>query len=188
MARQESDDKGPKAAELFHPWHLARDSHEAALAELEISIMAAFESFGRWQSACLSAVTDFSAAGPENALLHMIRMDDRPKSIHDLAAISNRTDTANIQYSLRKMLKGGLIIRRGSGRSGVLYEVSELGRDVSDRYADLRHAELVEAYIADPSLEEDVRKARDTLMKVSQIYERAARAADARRLNLVRTT
>jgi len=187
LAGRETGRKTPeKSGVSFHPWHLARDVHESALAELEISIMAAFESFGRWQSACLSAVTEFSATGPENALLHMIRMDDRPKNIHDLAAIGNRTDIANIQYSLRKLIKAGLVTRSGSGRSGVLYDMTELGRKVTDDYADVRQDELIQAYVADPALEDDVRKARDTLMKVSEIYERAARAADARRLGVTR--
>lgn len=189
MARRDTGKKSPENSEAsFHPWHLARDTHESALAELEISIMAAFESFGRWQSACLSAVTDFAATGPENALLHMIRMDDRPKNIHDLAAIGNRTDIANIQYSLRKLIKAGLVTRKGSGRSGVLYEVTDLGRRVTDDYADVRQDEMIQQYVADPALEADVRKARDTLMKVSEIYERAARAADARRLGVTRGT
>ena len=75
----------------------------------------------------------------------MIRMNDRPKSVRDLAHMANRQDIPNIQYSLRKLIKGGLVVKSGSGRSGVTYETTELGRDVCDRYADVRAELLIDS-------------------------------------------
>lgn len=75
--------------------------------------MRTFEGFGRWQSECLASVSTLAATGPENALLHIIRMNERPKGIKDLVRLTNRDDVPNIQYSLRKLIGAGLVVRRG---------------------------------------------------------------------------
>ena len=100
---------------------------EVDTTELEFALMRTFEGFGRWQSECLASVCDLAATGPENALLHIIRMNDRPKTIKDLARLTNRDDVPNIQYSLRKLIGAGLVVRKGAGRSGVTYEVTRRG-------------------------------------------------------------
>lgn len=106
---------------LDRGWHLARTPLEIDVAEIEYALMRSYEAFGRWQAECLETVIEFSASGPENALLHIIRMNDRPKSIRDLAQMTNRDDIPNIQYSLRKLVKADLVKRQGSGRAGVTY-------------------------------------------------------------------
>ena len=91
-------------ASLDRRWHLAQSATEVDTTELEFALMRAFEGFGRWQSECLASVLDLAATGPENALLHIIRMNDRPKTMKDLARLTNRDDVPNIQYSLRKLI------------------------------------------------------------------------------------
>src|SRR5882757_8650549 len=137
---------------LDRRWHLARTPLEVDVAELEYALMRSFEAFGRWQAECLANVIDFAASGPENALLHIIRMNDRAKSIRDLAYMANREDIPNIQYSLRKLIKGGFVARSGSGRSGVSYKATHLGQEVTDRYAEVRAALLIDAVRRVPEL------------------------------------
>ena len=173
----------PKAppATLDRSWHLARTPLEIDVAELEYALMRSFEAFGRWQAECLASVIDFAASGPENALLHIIRMKDRPKSIRDLAYMANREDIPNIQYSLRKLIKGGLVERSGSGRSGVSYMVTPLGRAVTDRYADVRADLLIDAVRRVPELAQRLEDAARTLELMTGIYAQAARAAATHR-------
>ena len=166
---------------LDKSWHLARTPLETGVAELEYALMRSFEAFGRWQAECLATVSDFSATGPENALLHIIRMNDRPKNIHDLAYMANREDVPNIQYSLRKLIKGGFVARTGKGRSGVTYEVTHLGREVTDRFADVRAALLVDAVRRVPELGERLEDVAQTLELMTGIYAQAARAAATHR-------
>ena len=125
-------------ASLDRRWHLAQSATEVDTTELEFALMRAFEGFGRWQSECLASVCDLAATGPENALLHIIRMNNRPKSLKEIARLMNRDDVPNIQYSLRKLLGAGLVARQGAGRSGVTYDCTEEGRRVTDDYAVLR--------------------------------------------------
>lgn len=162
-------------------WHLAEGGADAATAEMEFAIMRAFEGFGRWQSECLAAVCDLAATGPENAMLHIIRMNERPKSIKEIARLMNRDDVANIQYSLRKLIAAGLVERKGSGRSGVTYEVTDEGRRVTDDYSDVRRRILIAAIEAQPGLADRLVEATRTLMLLTGVYEDVARVAATRR-------
>ncbi len=166
---------------LDRRWHLARTPLEIEVTELEYALMRSFEAFGRWQAECLANVIDFAASGPENALLHIIRMNDRPKSIRDLAYMANREDIPNIQYSLRKLIKGGFITRSGTGRTGVSYEVTSLGREVTNRYADVRATLLVDAIRRVPELAQRLEDVAQTLELMTGIYAQAARAAATHR-------
>ena len=152
------------------------------MAELEYALIRCFEAFGHWQAECLASVVDFAASGPENALLHMIRMNDRPKSVTDLAHMANREDIPNIQYSLRKLIKGGLVVRSGSGRSGVTYETTELGpRGLRSLCRRARRPADRGGERACPILPSGLQDAARTLDLMTGIYEQAARNAATHR-------
>jgi predicted MarR family transcription regulator len=162
-------------------WHLAESPVEVDTTELEFALMRTFEGFGRWQSECLASVCDLAATGPENALLHIIRMNDRPKSIKDLARLTNRDDVPNIQYSLRKLIGAGLVLRKGAGRSGVTYEVTDEGRRVTDDYGALRRRLLLQAVANVPGFSDRLAEATRTLNLLSGIYEEISRVAATHR-------
>jgi predicted MarR family transcription regulator len=166
---------------LDYRWHLAQSSVEIDTTEVEFALMRAFEGFGRWQSECLASVSDIAAPGPENALLHIIRMNDRPKSIKDLARLTNRDDIPNIQYSLRKLLANGLVLRTGSGRSGVTYQVTERGRAVTDAYGEVRRRLLIASIENVPGFVDRLADATRTLNLLSGIYAEASRVAATHR-------
>lgn len=170
--------KDRETREAFdYRWHLAQSEVEVNTTELEFALMRAYEGFGRWQSECLAGVVDLAASGPENALLHIIRMNERPKSVKELARMTNRDDVPNIQYSLRKLVGAGLVERKGAGRSGVTYEVTEQGRQVTDAYGELRRKLLIAAIEALPDLPARLQDATRTLNLLSGIYEEVARVA-----------
>ena len=173
--------QGQADAGLDYRWHLAHGATEVDLTELEFALMRAFEGFGRWQSECLASVCDLAATGPENALLHIIRMNDRPKTIKDLARLTNRDDVPNIQYSLRKLLGAGLILRKGAGRSGVTYEVTPEGHRVTEDYGALRRRLLLAALDNLPGFAARLPDATRTLNLLSGIYEEVARTAATHR-------
>lgn len=166
---------------LDYLWHLAGDSSEISTTELEFALMRTFEGFGRWQSECLATVSDLSASGPENALLHIIRMNDRPKSVKELARLTNRDDIPNIQYSMRKLVGAGLVEKRGSGRSGVTYEATKAGQQVTDDYSELRRRLLIEEINNLPGFSDRLDEATRTLNILSGLYEEIARVAATHR-------
>lgn len=180
-------DQNPDAPPAASPdsidrhWHLARTETELSVADLEYALLRCHQAFDRWQSECLATVADVAQTGPENALLHVIRMNDRPKSIHDLAHMSNRQDIPNIQYSLRKLIAAGLISRSGSGRSGVTYDVTDEGRAITDRYTEVRAAILIAAVETVPDLARRLDAASRALELMTGLYDQAARTAATHR-------
>ena len=183
MKRKKSlpDQSGRPRPEFDLRWHLAESPGEIEFTELEFALMRTYEGFARWQSECLASVVDLAASGAENAMLHIIRMNDRPKTIKDLARLTNRDDVPNIQYSLRKLIAAGLVERKGSGRSGVTYEVTGEGRRVTDDYGALRRRLLIEAIGSVPDMPERLREATRTLNLLCGIYEEVARVAATHR-------
>jgi len=166
---------------LDYRWHLSQSAVEVGTTEFEFALMRAFEGFGRWQSECLASVTDLAATGPENALLHIIRMNDRPKTMRDLARLTNREDIPNIQYSIRKLVGAGLVERKGAGRSGVTYEVTAEGRSVTDDYSDLRRKLLIAAIDNIVGFSDRLQEAARTLNLLIGIYEEVSRVAATHR-------
>ena len=182
MAGKAREDQRDEAdSSLNYRWHLAQSTDEVDTTELEFALMRAFEGFGRWQSECLASVCDLAATGPENAMLHIIRMNDRPKTIKDLARLTNRDDVPNIQYSLRKLIGAGLVLRKGAGRSGVTYVVTEEGRRVTDDYGALRRRLLLQAVANVPGFGDRLAEATRTLNLLTGIYEEISRMAATHR-------
>ena len=175
------DPPGRPPPDFDQRWHLAQAPGEIEFTELEFALMRTYEGFARWQSECLSSVVDLAASGAENAMLHIIRMNDRPKSIKDLARLTNRDDVPNIQYSLRKLISAGLVERRGAGRAGVTYEVTEAGRRVTGDFAALRQRLLIDAIDSVPDIHRRLREATRTLNLLCGIYEEVARVAATHR-------
>src|SRR6201986_5442862 len=127
-------------------WHLATDEFEVGLTELEFSIFRVSAAFERWQADCLGCCHGQPFSGTDTALLHVIRMHDRPKGISELARLLKRDDLSNLQYGMRKLLKAGLIEKSrqtGTSKKDVTYQVSALGRDVTDKYARFRQELLI---------------------------------------------
>ena len=168
--------------EFDRRWHLADTPHEISVTELEYSLFRVYEAFLRWQSECLAAVSGKRLSGPDNAVLHVIRMNDRSKAITEIARLLNRDDIANLQYSIRKLLAAGLIEKTGdSAKKGVRYQVTAEGRDVTERYAKLRKALLMKLTRAFGDWESQVDDASRVLDLMTGIYDQAARVAATHR-------
>lgn len=155
-------------------WHLATTDHEIALTELEFSLFRSFEAFHRWQSEGMATVTGISMSGTDGAILNIIRMRNRSKSIKEIAMLFNRDDLPNLQYTIRKLIKNGLIKKDGPGkqRKGARYIITEKGIQVTDDYISIRRSVLVNF---SKGMGEDLEHAARTLELMSGIYDQAAR-------------
>ncbi len=155
-------------------WHLATTDHEIALTELEFSLFRSFEAFHRWQAEGMATVTGLAMSGTDNAVLNIIRMRNRSKSIKEIAMLFNRDDLPNLQYTIRKLTKSGLIIKDGPGkqRKGARYKITDKGMRVTDDYIKLRRSVLVDF---SKGMGDDLEHAARTLELMSGIYDQAAR-------------
>ncbi len=130
---------------LDRHWHLANNDYEIGVTEVEFSVFRVAAAFERWQSDCLATCHAGTFSGTDTAVLHVIRMHDRPKSISEVARLLKRDDLANLQYGIRKLLKAALIERsnQSGSKRDMAYRVSALGRDVTDAYAEARRELLI---------------------------------------------
>ena len=143
-------------------WHLAEDDHEIDLTELEFSIMRVSAAFDRWRSDCMACCIDASFSGADTAVLHVVRMHNRPKSISEIGRLLNRDDQSNLQYGIRKLLNAGVIEKAGKSDSkkGVTYVATALGCQITDRFAAFRRELLIgltESAAADVATADQVR-------------------------------
>jgi len=159
-------------------------SAEKTLTEFEFHFWRAFYAFLRWQENCEKAINENALTGHELALLHLVHMADTPKSISDISQLLNRDDQFNLMYSLRKLVKRGLISKiKQSGRTGHFYQVTEAGiKKISDYSASKKNSLLpLFAGESDLNLEELTKK----FIKIKSVYDEAAHGAGAHSLGKI---
>lgn len=163
-------------------WHLAVSDAERVVAEFEHALICLCEAFGRYNMQGLAGVSDeASFSGQDNMVLHIIQTLDRPKSLSDISRFMNRDDLANIQYSVRKLQKAGLI-EKASDRSarGTTYRTTEDGREVVAAFV-ARRRDLVLAPAEEmEQLREQLRGATKVMSHFIGLYDQAARVLTTR--------
>lgn len=164
-------------------WHLAEDDYEIDLTELEFSILRVAAAFDRWRSDCMACCVDASFSGADTAVLHVVRMHDRPKSISEIGRLLNRDDQSNLQYGIRKLVNAGVIEKSGKSDSkkGVTYVATKLGCEITDRFAEFRR-ELLISLTGSMSTEIRLAEVAKTLNLMSGIYDQASCIAASHRV------
>lgn len=125
-------------------WHLGETGLELAFGEFHHVVICFGEAFYRFVGKSLAQLADDpNMTGQDSVILHTIASLDRPKSVTEIQHVTNRGDVANIQYSVRKLMRAGLIEKapRGAGR-GTSYRASAKGRAVVREYVEARRALL----------------------------------------------
>lgn len=163
-------------------WHLAENDYEVELTELEFSILRVSAAFDRWRSDCMACCADLALSGSDTAVLHVIRMHNRPKSISEIGRLLNRDDQSNLQYGIRKLVRTGVIEKAGTGDSkkGVTYVVTTFGREITDRFAEFRR-ELLLALTRSIATDQSLDEVSRVLNLLSGMYDQASCIAAAHR-------
>jgi predicted MarR family transcription regulator len=111
-------------------------------------------------------------------MLHVIRMQERPKSISVIANLLNRDDTPNLQYGLRKLRSLGLIRPTGTAhRKSFAYEVTPKGRAVTNRFAEIAEELVYSTTRTVSDIEQKLIAAADLLRLMTGILDEAARVS-----------
>jgi predicted MarR family transcription regulator len=159
-------------------WHLAENEDEANITELELLLWRSFHGFLRWQEGCELAVNGNSLTGNELSILHVVRMKERPKSIQDIARILNREDIFNIGYSVRKLVKMGLLEKsKESSAKNAIFQVTKEGIKNTDNLAKARKEILITLLGKKPRV--DLLHLIQELSKIMTLYDEAARTTAA---------
>ena len=185
MVKRQGERKVSKVRGLDKHWHLATDSYEVGLTELEFALLRVSEAFGRWQADCLACCFPSTFSGADTAVLHVIRMHDRPKSISEIGRLLNRDDISNLQYGIRKLAKAGLIEKSkvSGNKRGVTYQVSELGREVTDRYAEFRDELLISLTKSMSDWKDNLEQVSRVLNLMSGMYDQASCVAASHKIS-----
>lgn len=160
----------------YRNWHLAKDETELKITEMEYALLRFYEAFARWITT-MGEMTGASDLKPtEHVILHVVRMQNRPKSSATIARLINRDDIPNIQYSLRKLEAAGLIEKsRESGTKTITYTITPIGEERTNEYSKLRSELLVRNLKDITSLDGRLEDATRLLSVMTGIYEETAR-------------
>ena len=114
-------------------------------------------------------------------MLHQVNHRARRKKLADLCFLLNVEDSHTVTYALRKLSRLGLVVGEKSGKER-LYATTEAGRELCERYRQVREDCLISALEAfAPAGGEDLKAqaggAAEILRVISGLYDQAARAA-----------
>ncbi len=163
-------------------WLLAGSERELAFAEFQHALICLGEAFYRFIGKTLDHVAEErNFTGYDSVILNTIQAADRPKSITELQEFTNRSDVANIQYSVRKLEHAALIekVPRTSGR-GTKYQITKRGYEVVCAYAEYRRALLDQFPEFTERLVPRLSNARDLMVILTGLYDQASRKMSTR--------
>ena len=167
-------------------WHLSTNQDETNLTELEFALFRNYSALTRWMDDCAACchTSEQPCNGMDYAILNMIRMHERPKSISEVARLMNRDDISNIQYTIKKLTKAGLIEKLGTRdhKRGVTYKVTHEGIEATDKYAGFRRELLLPMVQTINNSSEETENVVKVLSLLSGIYDQASCIAASHRI------
>ncbi|OGT84914.1 MAG: hypothetical protein A3H91_04570 [Gammaproteobacteria bacterium RIFCSPLOWO2_02_FULL_61_13] len=174
MKKKTTDIATAKEGTPLRAWHLARTSHEAATTEFEWSLLRFQQAWERWVTQLANVVGMGELSYIEAVVMHVIRMQDRPKTAVHIARQLNRDDIANVQYCLRKLEKMKLCrkVKQKTPKT-FAYEVTEAGRVLTDNYADLRRQVLTEQTKIIGDVDSKLHEASQLINLLTGLYDQA---------------
>ena len=118
------------------------------VTELEMQLQRVFFSFSHWQEECEKCINDINFSANELVILHMIRMRDNPKTIEDIGIFLNRSDNHNTHYSVKKLFKLGLIVKKKTrqNKKSFSFQITEAGIQNTNTYANIRKNILIKMF------------------------------------------
>jgi predicted MarR family transcription regulator len=164
------------------PPHLAATTHEAIVTEFEQALICAAEAFYRFAGALLGPeARQRNLSGEDCVILQQLVTAGAPRRIGDLMRFANRDDVSNVQYSLRKLIKAGLVHQvRGATNRDTAYAITAEGARVSARLVAERRELLMQPTKEIGGLDEQIRSVTLSLGFLTGVYDHGARVLTAR--------
>ncbi|HYC02178.1 MAG TPA: winged helix DNA-binding protein [Azospirillaceae bacterium] len=126
------------------PGYMTATPCAQTLTRLELALIRVWEAFSRWATELNTAVSGEPFGFQDVVVLHAIRMRQGPRNLTEVLRFLNRSDVSNIQYSLRKLERAGLVRRSaGATKRESSYALTPLGTEVTDRFSARRQELLV---------------------------------------------
>jgi len=170
------------------PAHLGSSPHEQAVTDFEQALICAAEAFYRCAGILLGEVArSHKLSGQDNVILQQLMSSGVPRSVIELSRFANRDDIANIQYSLRKLIKAGLVEKEpGSTNRETRYQVSAEGRKLIGSFVALRRELLMEQSAEIRDFDSQLRQAARTMSLITSFYDHGTRTMTGRNVAIRR--
>jgi predicted MarR family transcription regulator len=119
---------------------------------------------------------EHNVSGQDNAILQQIMAASRPLAVTDVARFANRDDTANIQYSLKKLVRAGLIEKAGrTSARETSYVVTPLARKWTANFLALRRQLFTDPSAQILGFDEQLEKSANLLNLIAGFYDHGTR-------------
>jgi len=177
MTRKSKEKSPSPVGSIYRRWHLGKTAHDALTTEFEWAMLRFHQAFERWALQVTASCGYADASFSEVTILHATRMHGQPCTAALIARQLNRDDIPNLQYSLRKLVNQGYLARNSDSRKNYTFEVTERGRQLTDRYAEIRHAVLTEQTREIDAVDERLEDAVKLISMLTGQYDEAMRKA-----------
>jgi predicted MarR family transcription regulator len=159
------------------PRHLASSPEEFSVTQFEQGLLCAAEAFYRFYGALLGRDgLRHKLAGQDNVILQQIMAASRPLSVADIARFANRDDIANIQYSLKKLLRAKLIAKSNpSSARETTYAATELARQLTRNFVALRRSLFTNSVAEVVDFHEQLASGAKLLNTITSLYDQGTR-------------
>jgi predicted MarR family transcription regulator len=157
--------------------HLASSPHEFAVTRFEQGLICAAAAFYRFYGVLLGREgRAHNISGQDNAILQQIMAASRPLAVTDIARFANRDDIANIQYSLKKLLRAGLIEKAGrTSARETSYVVTALARQWTASFLKLRRQLFTDPSAQILDFDDQLEKSANLLNLIAGFYDHGTR-------------
>ncbi|OUS39674.1 transcriptional regulator ['Osedax' symbiont bacterium Rs2_46_30_T18] len=153
--------------------HLASENG-TSLSEFEFALTIANNAFSRWMLHCAKAGGASDMAPLDVLIVHHINHRERAKTLSEICFMLNMEDTHTVNYSLKKLLKKGLIEGEKKGKE-VRYKTSREGRKFCVNYRKIREDCLVESLQNLSLSPEELASFAGKMRSLAGLYDQASR-------------
>ena len=161
-------------------WHLATNENEHKIVNFEFLFWRTFYSWIMWQEDCQSCIAKDALNAHEIALLHIIRMKERPKTVYEIGRLLNRHDIPNIQYGIKKLIDLGYVkkvdVKAGAAKT-MAYQATPKGVENTNAFTNVKRNVLHKLVSEYGESHLKLEEATKTLTIMKGIYEEAGRLA-----------
>ena len=157
--------------------HLAASPHEFVVTRFEQGLICAAAAFYRFYGSLLGREgREHNVSGQDNAILQQIMAASRPLAVTDIARFANRDDIANIQYSLKKLVRAGLIEKAGrTSARETSYVITPLARKWTANFLALRRQLFTDPSAQILGFDEQLEKSANLLNLIAGFYDHGTR-------------
>ena len=157
--------------------HLAASPHEFVVTRFEQGLICAAAAFYRFYGSLLGREgREHNVSGQDNAILQQLMAASRPLAVTDVARFANRDDIANIQYSLKKLVRAGLIEKAGrTSARETSYVITPLARKWTANFLALRRQLFTDPSAQILGFDEQLEKSANLLNLIAGFYDHGTR-------------